>query len=134
MNDPVWKWFWRAIGAVALVFMIIAIPLFWTAWRASPFVPVANGQEIQSGIDVIAVQLDILSLVVAVTAIGLGVAGFVGYQAIRDGAIKRADEVATAAFALHMEKNKNITGTDGGSQPPIEPGGVVEIKSEEKGD
>lgn len=134
MNEPGWKWFWRAVAAVATVFMIVAIPLFWTAWRSSPFVAVANGQEVQSGIDVIAIQLDILSLVVAVTAIGLGVAGFVGYQAIKAGAIKRADEVATAAFALHMEKNKSRPGTDGGTQPPIEPENVVEIKTDEKGD
>lgn len=74
--------------------MIVTTVLFWTAWRASAFKATANGRGVQSGIDVIAIQLDILSLVVAVVAIGLGVAAFVGYQAIREGAVRRAQEAA----------------------------------------
>lgn len=100
MNEPGWKWFWRVIAVLAAVFMILMLFMFWTAWRASAFKTAANGQELQSGVDVIAIQLDILSLVIAVVAIGLGVAGFVGYQAIRDGAVKRAQDVAEAEVKI----------------------------------
>lgn len=96
MNDPNWKWFWRGLGVLAGVFMLVTTLLFWSAWRASAFKASANGQELQSGIDVIAIQLDILSLVIAVVGIGLGFAGFVGYQSIRDSAVKRAEEAAEA--------------------------------------
>lgn len=94
MNEKGWKWFWRGLGLIGGVFMLAMTLMFWTAWRASAFKTTANGQEIQSGIDVIAIQLDILSLIIAVVAIGLGFAGFVGYQAIRDGAVRRAQEAA----------------------------------------
>ena len=117
------------MGILAGLCMIVTVALFWTAWRASPFIATADNAPLQSGIDVIAVQLDILSLIVAVVGIGLGVAGFVGYQAIKAGAIKRADEVATAAFALHIAK-KDKPGTDGGTQAPIEPENVEEITPE----
>lgn len=127
-----WKWFWRALGLVALAFMLIVTVLFWSAWKASSFQPIANGQPVSSGIDVIAIQLDILSLVIAVVGIGLAVMSFIGYQSIKAAAIAKADEVATAAFALHMAQ-RDKTGTDGGTQPPIEPDDLVELTEEEKG-
>lgn len=74
--------------------MLAMTLMFWSAWRASAFKTVANGQELQNGIDVVAIQLDILSLIIAVVAIGLGFAGFVGYQSIRDSAVKKAQEAA----------------------------------------
>lgn len=128
-----WKWFWRGLGIIGLIFMLTVIVLFWAAWRASPFQPAANGQVVSSGIDVIAIQLDILSLVIAVVGLGLAAMSFIGYQAIKAAALARADEVATAAFALHMEK-RDKAGTDGGTQAPIEPDEVEEITEEEKGE
>lgn len=132
-----WKWFWRGLGALGAITMIVMLLQAWGSLRSVAIVPVAKGQELKDGLDIIAIQLDILSLVIAVVGIGLGVAGFVGYQSIRQGAIAaataKADEVATAAFALHMAK-KDKTGTDGATQPPIEPGDVVELTEEEKGD
>lgn len=128
-----WKWFWRALGLVALAFMLVMTVLFWSAWRASSFQPIANSQPVSSGIDVIAIQLDILSLVIAVVGIGLAVMSFIGYQSIKAAAIAKADEVATAAFALHMEK-RDKAGTDGGTQPPIEPADVTELTEEEEGE
>lgn len=74
--------------------MAVTIILFWTAWRASSFKAAANGQGLQNGIDVVAIQLDILSLVIAVVAIGLGFAGFIGYQSIRDSAVRAARDAA----------------------------------------
>ena len=74
--------------------MTVTTLLFWSAWRASPFEAAVQGQPLQSGIDVIAIQLDILSLIIAVVAVGLGFAGFVGYQAIKDGAIRKAQDCA----------------------------------------
>ena len=74
--------------------MVVVALLFWTAWRNSGFEPSANGQPLSSGIDVIAIQLDILSLIIAVVAIGLGFAGFVGYQSIREEALSRAQLAA----------------------------------------
>lgn len=94
MQHPFWTYFWRVLGVIAGVFMLVTALMFWTAWRSSQFTPTGNGLEIKSGIDVIAIQLDILSLVIAVVAIGLAVAGFIGYQTIRDGAIKKAQETA----------------------------------------
>lgn len=134
-----WVWFWRALGIVALVFMLFMSVLFWTAWRSSPFIPTANGGVLSSGIDVISIQLDILSLIIAVAGIVLAVMGFVGYQAVKAGAEEmarkiaaaKADEVATAAIALHMQ---NMPGTDGGTQAPIEPEQIVELTEEEKGE
>jgi hypothetical protein len=134
-----WVWFWRALGIVALIFMFFTSMLFWSAWRASPFIPVANGHDMPSGIDVISIQLDILSLIIGVVGVALAVFGFVGYQAIKAGAeamaskiaAAKADEVATAAIALHMQ---NMPGTDGGTQPLIEPEQVVELTEEEKGE
>lgn len=128
-----WTYFWRALGIVALIFMTVTTVLFWTAWRSSAFTPTADGSEIKTGIDVIAIQLDILSLVVAMVSFGLAFAGFVGYQAIKDAAIRKADEVATAAFALHMSK-KDKEGTDGVTQAPVEPLAVTELTEEEKGE
>jgi hypothetical protein len=127
-----WVWFWRSLGILAAITMIATLVVFWTAWRASPFQPAVNGQPLPSGIDVISIQLDILSLVIAVAGIGLAVAGVVGYQAIKAAAIARADEVATAAIALHIAR-QDKTGTDSGTQAPVEPVDVVEITKEEKG-
>lgn len=134
-----WVYFWRFLGIVALIFMSVTTILFWTAWRASSFKPIANGEPIQSGIDVISIQLDILSLIVGVVGVALAVFGFFGYQAIKAGAedaairsaTAKADEVATRAVALHMQ---NIPGTDSGTQQPVEPEILTEITEEEKGD
>jgi hypothetical protein len=139
MGHPNWKWFWRALGGLAAIFMIAILIMFWSAWRASPFSPAANGNHIQSGIDVIAIQLDILSLIVALVGILLAVMAFFGYQAIKAGAeaeaIKaaalKADEVATAAIAAYM---RNVPGTDVGTQPPIEPLEVTELTGKDDGD
>lgn len=97
---PGWKWFWRAVGIVAIIFMIVTTLLFWTAWRANTFKAVANGHEVKSGIDVIAIQLDILSLVMAIVAIGLGVLGIIGYQAVKSGAVKKAQKTAKAEVRI----------------------------------
>jgi sensor histidine kinase regulating citrate/malate metabolism len=109
--------------------------MFWSAWRASPFKASAFGQPLESGVDVIAIQLDILSLIVAMLGIALAVIGFFGYQAIKSGAEQKAaakaDEVATAAFAAYM---KNIGGTDKGTQTSVEPTEVTEIINDEKGE
>lgn len=115
--------------------MLFIILLFWSAWRASPFEPAANGEQLQNGIDVIAIQLDILSLIIAMLGIALAVMGFFGYQAIKAGAeakaTAKADEVATAAIAAYMQ---NIGGTNTGTQPPVEPTGVTELTEDEKGE
>jgi hypothetical protein len=137
-----WPWFWRGLGILAGITMLVMLFLFWTAWRASPFVPAANGVEIKSGINVIAIQLDILSLFISVSGIGLAVMGFVGYQSVKSGAesaarevaAAKADQVATAAVALHMQSIKNGTGTDHGTQAPVEPGDVTPLTAEEKGE
>lgn len=134
-----WKWFWRVLGVAALLFMIFITALFWTAWRASPFKAAADGKPLESGIDMIAIQIDILSLIIAVMGIGLAVMSIIGYQSIKAGAeaaaIKtasaKADEIATRAVALHMQ---NIPGTDGVTQPSIEPDDVLELTEEEKGE
>jgi amino acid transporter len=94
MKDGGWQWFWRLVALIAAVFMICTVLMFWSAWRASPFEPSANQKPLENGIDVIAIQLDILSLLIAVVAIALGFLGFVGYQSIREGAIKKAQEAA----------------------------------------
>jgi hypothetical protein len=74
--------------------MIIVGLMFWSAWRSNSFTPSSAGKRLETGIDVIAIQLDILSLIIAVVAIGLGFAGFVGYQSIRAGAISKAQDAA----------------------------------------
>lgn len=133
-----WTYFWRVLGIAAFVFMIFIGTLFWSAWRASPFKPTANGAPLPSGIDVISIQLDILSLIVGVVGIALAVMSIIGYQAIKaaaesaaiEAATAKADEVATAAVALHMQ---NIQGTDSGTQPPVEPADITEITEEEEG-
>lgn len=136
--DGFWKWFWRGLGLLTGIFMIVTTLMFWAAWKSSAFVPVANGGEIKNGIDVIAIQLDILSLVVAVAGIGLAVMGVFGYQSIKSGAeaaareiaARKADEVATAAVALHMQNKDRTDGT----QPAVEPVDVTELTEEEKGE
>jgi hypothetical protein len=95
-----WVWLWRAFAVVGIGFMLFFGALMWAAWRASPFLPVANGQVVQSGIDVIAVQLDILSLIIAVLGVGLGVMGFFGYQAIREAAVTAAQTATKAEIEL----------------------------------
>lgn len=135
MSGSFWKWFWRGVGAVAVIFMTITTALFWTAWRASPFKPSGDGKVIESGIDVIAIQLDILSLIIAVIGIGLAVMSFLGYQAIKDAAIARADAVATKAMALHMENiERTMRGLQSGpGNTAAEPENVLELTEEEKG-
>lgn len=133
MKEP-WKVFWRvAVGAIALSLTVLAC-LFWSAWRASPFKASANGAPVESGIDVIAIQLDILSLIVALVGIALTVIGVFGFQAIKAGAeakaMAKADEVATAAVAAYMQK---LDGGKKGTQPPVEPPKVTELTEEEKG-
>lgn len=133
-----WKWATRCLGLLVGVTMIAVLVRFWAEWRSSSLTPAANGASLPTGIDVIAIQLDILSLVVAVVGVGLGVAGFVGYQAIKSGAeaaaikaaTEKADAVATKAIALHMQ---NIPGTDEGTQEPVKPGDLTELNDEEEG-
>jgi hypothetical protein len=127
-----WKWFWRGLGILGAIFMVSLLLQFWATMRTVNVTPVAHGQPLRDGLDIIAIQLDILSLVIAVAGIGLAVAGVIGYQAIKAAAIAKADEVASAAIALYLQ-GQDKTGTDGGTQVPIEPGDLVELTEEEKG-
>lgn len=133
MDEP-WKIFWRVVGGATALSLAVIACLFWSAWRASPFEASANGAPVESGIDVIAIQLDILSLIVALVGIALAVVGIFGFQAIKAGAeakaMAKADEVATAAVAAYMQK---LDGGNTGTQPPIEPPKVTELTEEEKG-
>ena len=127
-----WKWFWRALGFAAFSIMAFISALFWSAWKASPFKASSDGRVIESGIDVIAIQLDILSLIIAVIGIGLAVMSFLGYQAIKDAAVARADAVATKAIALHMENiTRTIEGLRSGEGPAaVEPADVEPVTTE----
>lgn len=135
MGHPFWKWFWRGLAGICSFSLVALALMFWSAWRASPFRASAFGRPLESGVDVIAIQLDILSLIVAMLGIALAVIGFFGYQAIKNGAeqkaASKADEVATAAVAAYM---KNIGGTDKGTQSSVEPTEVTEIINDEKGE
>lgn len=134
-----WTYFWRTLGVVAFIFMAITGALFWSAWRASPFVPASNGAPLPSGIDVISIQLDILSLIIGVVGVALAVMSIIGYQSIKaaaeaaaiQAATAKADEVATEAVALHMQ---NIPGTNEGTQAPVEPGVATELTADEEGE
>jgi hypothetical protein len=135
MNEGNWKYFWRAVAGISALSLTALAVMFWSAWRASPFKASAFGKPLESGIDVLAIQLDILSLIVALLGIALAVVGFFGYQAIKTGAEQKAaakaDEVATAAVAAYMQ---NIGGTDKGTQSSVEPTQVTEITNDEEGD
>jgi uncharacterized membrane protein len=129
-----WKFFWRLVGVVGLIFMVSMTFMFWTEWRAIAFKAGATGKPLENGIDVIAIQLDILSLIIALLGIALAVMGFFGYQAIKSGAegkaVAKADEVATAVVATYMQSSGKI---DLGPQMPVEPVEVTEITQDEKG-
>lgn len=135
MGHPFWKWFWRGLAGLCALSLTAMAVMFWLAWRSRPFKPSANEIPLQSGIDVIAIQLDILSLIIALLGIALAVMGFFGYQAIKAGAeakaTAKADEVATAAIAAYMQ---NIGGTNIGTQAPVEPTEFTELTADEKGE
>lgn len=130
-----WKWFWRALGVLGAITMVVKLAEAWASLRAVKVEPVAKGQALPDGLDIIAIQLDILSLIIAVASIGLGLAGFIGYQSIKSAAISKADEVATNAMAAINAKKDGDEGLSGVNQPAtFDLASVIEVERKEDGD
>ena len=86
-----WRWFWRTLAVLAVFGTLCCAFLLFELWRNVGVRTTAAGRPI--GLDVIAVQLDILSLTIAVVGIGLGEISIFGYQNIKDGSLARAEKV-----------------------------------------
>src|SRR3546814_19850657 len=71
--------------------------------------------------DVLSLQIDILSITMAAVGIGLGVVGLIGYQSMKDGALEKAsrvaEKVATDAASRHMENiRQSVEGLKSGNE------------------
>jgi hypothetical protein len=140
-----WIWVRRAAFLALIGALIFAAFAFYLWVMKAPFLAVAMGQPVADGFDVVAFQLDVLTLAVTAVGIGLAVAAIFGYQALKDAAqatAKRtakqvADKVATEAIAEHIEKLQTLMSSLGPHQQPTPPpplGQVEEVKKEEVGD
>src|SRR3546814_3774433 len=114
-----WRWFWRLIGLAALILSALCCFFLYTLWKASDIQAVAAGKPVGNSLDVISLQIDILSITMAAVGIGLGVVGLIGYQSMKDGALEQAsrvaEKVATDAASRHMEnKRKSVEGLKSG--------------------
>lgn len=126
-----WDWFWRAIGCLGVAALSLAALAAWAYVRRVPVRPLAQGEPITDGFDVISIQLDILTLAVTVFGIFLGVAAIVGYQSIKTGAESAAREVASDTVTEHIEKLEEWRrGFAPTATPAPELGPVVEVPSE----
>src|SRR3546814_15046944 len=105
-----WRWFWRLIGLAALILSALCCFFLYTLWKASNIQAVAAGKPVGTSLDVISLQIDILSITMAAVGIGLGVVGLVGYQSMKDGDLEEASRVAkkaaTEAASRHKENKK----------------------------
>src|SRR3546814_1128317 len=78
-----WRWFWRLIGLAALILSALCCFFLYTLWKASDIQAVAAGKPVGNSLDVISLQIDILSITMAAVGIGLGVVGLIGYQSMK---------------------------------------------------
>ena len=90
MSRVFWTWFWRLWGLIVAIFMVAVIAFM----RLRPLQPVAAGEQIKNGIDVLAVQIDLLSLMLALFGAIFAVFGFFGYREMRQAVIKKAVKAA----------------------------------------
>src|SRR3546814_16659814 len=107
-GGPIVQWVWSRIGLDALILSALCCFFLYTLWKASDIQAVAAGKPVGNSLDVISLQIDILSITMAAVGIGLGVVGLIGYQSMKDGAREQAsrvaEKVATDAESRHMEK------------------------------
>src|SRR3546814_17524357 len=82
-----WRWFWRLIGLAALILSALCCFFLYTLWKESDIQAVAAGKPVGNSLDVIYLQIDILSITMAEVGIGLGVGGVIGYESMKDGAL-----------------------------------------------
>ena len=136
------RWIWRLVGLLIAAAAALGAFTFWIFVNRMPVKAAVNGQPLPAGFDVISVQIDILTLAITAMGIGLGVAAIFGYQALKDAAKTSAeqtardtaDQVATRAVAEHIEKLEDWKRRFGEAPSAPDPGKVVEVTSEEKGD
>jgi hypothetical protein len=134
---PFWRWFWRLFALVMMVGVGVGAYVLWRLWRAQKLTPAVQGQQVPDGFDVVAYQLDLLTLTVTLMGIALAVASIFGYQGVKAAAeemanktaTRRADEVATQAVAEHIEKlgRSFPASSQQPTTPSVDPGNVEEI-------
>src|SRR3546814_10523510 len=103
-----WRWFWRLIGLAALILSALCCFFLYTLWKVSDIQALAAGKRVGNSLDVIFLQIDILSIPMAAVGIGLGVVWLIAYHKMQDGALEQASTVvektATDAASRHMKK------------------------------
>jgi hypothetical protein len=138
-----WRWFWRVLALVATGALAWGSYTLATMASATHLKPTAAGQELINGFDVIAIQLNILTVVLTALGIGLGIAALIGYQGVKEAAASmaktiagaKADEVATKVVAEHIEKLENSgLGLAAANPQPVDPGQAVEMMRGDESD
>lgn len=131
------RWVWLSLAAIGVGALSWGSYTLWAMLHAMPIKPTAKGQELVDGFDVIAIQLDILTLAITAVGIVLGIAAIFGYQAMRDASVgmakNAAEDVATRVIAEHIEKLEAWKRGFAASHPQaaVDPGEAVEMRGDE---
>lgn len=124
------------ISVFALIISIvcfIVLSFITSHVRVEPQKP--DGSPVHS-LDAISLQIDILSLILAVAAIILAVIGFFGFQAIKEIAVERAEKIASetarevATQIRDQTSNSGLPIANAASQPSVGEGVVIEKETE----
>src|SRR3546814_3115787 len=105
-----WRWFWRLIGLAALILPALCCFFLYTLWKASDIQAVAAGKPVGNSLDVISLQIDILSITMAAVGIGLGVVGLIGYQSRSEEHTSELQSLMRISYAVFcLKKKTNVT-------------------------
>lgn len=113
----------RLTMSVAVVLSLVNIAMFglwWSLVRVEAQVP-AN-EESTYVLSAISVQLSILQAVLAAVALGLAVLGVLGYQSIREEAVRRSLEATSKETQAFLSKSQDAGGVSGASNAPPQDG------------
>lgn len=132
----------RILLVVVAVCAVTGCALLWLIFSATDIKPNSGGVPVS--LDSLSLQLDILSLTMAAVGIALAAVGLFGYQTLREAAearaertaaeiaARRADEIATAAIAKHLENIQIDEGFARANQSAtVELGSVTEVERKE---
>lgn len=132
----------RVLLLIVAVCAVTGCALLWLIFSATNIKPNAGGEAVS--LDSLSLQLDILSLTMAAVGIALAAVGLFGYQTLREAAearaertaaeiaAMRADEIATAAVAKHLEGLHSDDGLARTNQAAtVELGSVTEVERKE---
>lgn len=98
-----WRHAWRCLRLLGFLSAFVAAAFAIAIWHRGPTQAMAAGKPVET-LDVISLQIDILSLTMAAIGIGLAVIALFGYQALKEAAEARAEAAAKEVAEREIRK------------------------------